>query len=250
MKVLIIEDEAPASRSLLSILDRLMDNKLVTILESIAETLEWLAENRSPDLIFMDIHLADGSSFEIFNHADITCPIIFTTAYDEYALKAFRVNSIDYLLKPITEEAVKKALNKLEQLSNQQSSMINIKELIPLLQRREYRRSFLVHHKGDKLIPVKVEDTAAFFIEEGIVRLATFYEKTYSIDHTLEELEIMLHPGDFFRANRQTIISRNAVRDIDLWFNGRLSVNLKTRFPDKIIVSKAKVPEFKEWFTK
>jgi DNA-binding LytR/AlgR family response regulator len=124
-----------------------------------------------------------------------------------------------------------------------------MKELLPLLQRREYRMSFLVHHKGDKLIPLRVEDIAAFFIEEGIVRLITFLDKTYNIDQTLEELEIMLNPTDFFRANRQTIISRDAVNDIDLWFNGRLSVNMKTRFPGKIFISKAKAPEFKEWFT-
>jgi DNA-binding LytR/AlgR family response regulator len=250
MRILILEDEAPAARNLVSIIDKLIEKKSFTVLESIAETLEWFDENRSPDLVFMDIHLADGSSFEIFNHTKITCPIIFTTAYDEYALKAFRVNSIDYLLKPITTEAVKKALNKLDQLSNQQSSSINMKELLPLLQRREYRMSFLVHHKGDKLIPLRVEDIAAFFIEEGIIRLITFFDKTYNIDQTREELEIMLNPTDFFRANRQTIISRDAVNDIDLWFNGRLSVNIKTRFPGKIIVSKAKVPEFKEWFTK
>jgi len=249
MRVLIIENEAPAARNLVSILEKLIENKTITILESIAETLEWFQENRSPDLIFMDIQLADGYAFEIFNHTKITCPVIFTTAYDEYALQAFKVNSIDYILKPITIEAVKKALNKLEQLLNQQPSSINLKDLIPMLQRREYRRSFLVHHKGDKLIPLRVEDVAAFYIEDGIVRLITYLGQTYGIDQTLEELEVMLNPTDFFRTNRQTIISRDAVSDIDLWFNGRLSVNLKIRLPDRTIVSKSKVPEFKKWVT-
>jgi len=249
MRVLIIENEAPAARNLVSILEKLIENKTITILESIAETLEWFQENRSPDLIFMDIQLADGYAFEIFNHTKITCPVIFTTAYDEYAWQAFKVNSIDYILKPITIEAVKKALNKLEQLLNQQPSSINLKDLIPMLQRREYRRSFLVHHKGDKLIPLRVEDVAAFYIEDGIVRLITYLGQTYGIDQTLEELEVMLNPTDFFRTNRQTIISRDAVSDIDLWFNGRLSVNLKIRLPDRTIVSKSKVPEFKKWVT-
>jgi DNA-binding LytR/AlgR family response regulator len=249
MRILIIENEPPAARNLVSILDKLIENKTLTILESIAETLEWFAENRNPDLIFLDIHLADGYAFEIFNHTKITCPVIFTTAYDEYALQAFKVNSIDYLLKPITAEAVKKALDKLEQLLIQVPSLVRLKELIPQFQRREYRRSFLVHHKGDKLIPLKVDDFAAFYIENGIVRVITTLGQTYIIDQTLEELEVMLNPADFFRANRQTIISRDAVSDIDLWFNGRLSVNLKIKLPDKIFISKAKAPEFKEWFT-
>jgi DNA-binding LytR/AlgR family response regulator len=249
MNILILEDEAPAARNLVSIIDKLIIKKTLTILESIAETLEWFKENRSPDLIFMDIHLADGSSFEIFNHAEITCPIIFTTAYDEYALQAFKVNSIDYLLKPVTAEAVKKALDKLDKLSNQQPSSIDMKALLPLLQRREYRRSFLVHYKGDKLIPLRVEDIAAFYIESGVVRSITSLGQTYNMDQTLEDLEVMLNPTNFFRANRQTIISRDAVNDIDLWFNGRLSVNLKGRIFGKVIVSKAKAPDFKKWFT-
>ena len=249
MKILIIENESPAARNLVSILDKLIGNKSLTILESIAETLEWFAENRSPDLIFMDIHLADGYAFEIFNHTKITCPVIFTTAYDEYALQAFKVSSIDYLLKPITTEAVKKALEKLEQLLIQAPSSALLKNLYPLLQRPEYRRSFLVHHKGNKLIPLKVDDFAALYIENGIVRLITFLGETYIIDQPLEELEVMLNPVDFFRANRQTIISRDAVSDIDLWFNGRLLVNLKIRLPDKIYISKAKAPEFKNWFS-
>jgi DNA-binding LytR/AlgR family response regulator len=249
MRILIVENESPAVRNLVSILDKLIENKSLTVLESIAETLEWFKENSNPDLIFMDIHLADGYAFEIFNHTNITCPVIFTTAYDEYALQAFKVNSIDYLLKPITAEAVKKALDKLKQLSNQVPFSVRLKDLIPLLQGREFRRSFLVRHKGDKLIPLRVDDFASLYIENGIVRLITFSGQTYVMDQTLEELEVMLNPADFFRANRQTIISRDAVSDIDLWFNGKLSVNLKIRFPGKILISKAKAPDFKEWFT-
>jgi DNA-binding LytR/AlgR family response regulator len=250
MNILIIEDEALAARNLASILDDILVHRTYTMLESIAETLEWFEDNEMPDLIFMDIHLADGSAFVLFNHIKISCPIIFTTAYDTYALQAFKVNSIDYLLKPITREAVARALDKLESFSALKPDMKTLKELLPLLEKtREYRKSFLVHQMGDKLIPLKVEDIAIIIIDAGIVRAVTFEQKTFSIDHPLDELEFMLNPTDFFRANRQMIVARNTVNDIELWFNGRLSVNLKIELSEQVLVSKARASEFKAWLT-
>jgi DNA-binding LytR/AlgR family response regulator len=250
MNILIIEDEALAARNLASILDDILVHRTYTMLESIAETLEWFEDNEMPDLIFMDIHLADGSAFVLFNHIKISCPIIFTTAYDTYALQAFKVNSIDYLLKPITREAVARALDKLESFSALKPDMKTLKELLPLLEKtREYRKSFLVHQMGDKLIPLKVEDIAIIIIDAGIVRPVTFEQKTFIIDHPLDELEFMLNPTDFFRANRQMIVARNTVNDIELWFNGRLSVNLKIELSEQVLVSKARASEFKAWLT-
>jgi DNA-binding LytR/AlgR family response regulator len=250
MNILIIEDEALAARNLAAILDEILEYPARIMLESIADTLEWFEGNKTPDLIFMDIHLADGSAFEIFNHIKISCPIIFTTAYDTYALQAFKVNSIDYLLKPITKKAVASALDKMKIFSSSKPDMKILRELLPQLQStREYRKSFLVHQMGDKLIPLNVADIASIIIDKGIVRAVTFRQETFIIDHTLDELEFMLNPADFFRANRQVIVARNAVDDIDLWFNGRLSVNLKIEITEQIIVSKAKASEFKAWLT-
>jgi len=249
MKALIIEDEIFASKHLLQVLDEVGDISVITIIESITETIEWFGKNQQPDIVFMDIHLADGLAFEIFKHINITCPIIFTTAYDEYALKAFKVNSVDYLLKPIEVIDVKNALKKLERLSSRESMQTAINNLITSFSKASrYKTHFLIPSKGDKLIPVQTGDLACFYIDAGIVKAFTFDGKTYRFDHTLDELAEILDPGDFFRANRQYIISRAAIKDIDIWFNSRLSVNLKISVPEKILISKARISEFRKWF--
>jgi Response regulator of the LytR/AlgR family len=197
----------------------------------------------------MDIHLADGSAFEIFERTTIKCPVIFTTAYDEYALKAFKVNSIDYLLKPISTSAVEKALDKLKSLSNNNMPG-EIQELLASFKKQpNYKSNFLVPGKGDKLIPLSADNIAYIYIESGITRIRTTDEKTYVMEENLDELMQVLNPNQFFRANRQFIVARNAVKDIDLWFNNRLSINMTISVPEKIIVSKARNTEFKEWFT-
>jgi DNA-binding LytR/AlgR family response regulator len=202
-----------------------------------------------PELLFLDIHLADGSAFEIFRHADISCPIIFTTAYDEYALKAFKVNSIDYLLKPIDVDAVHQSLAKLKALSGKDSVRTDLQNFIgSFIKASTYKTHFLIPLKGDKLFPVQTSEIACFFIDASLVRAKTFEDKTFTFEYTLDELANMLNPSDFFRANRQFIIARKAVKDIDFWFNSRLSVNLKIAVPEKILISKARVPEFKNWF--
>jgi DNA-binding LytR/AlgR family response regulator len=248
MKALIIEDEIPASKHLLQVLDEVGDMSVIAVLESITETIDWFGANPQPDIVFMDIHLADGSAFEIFRHINITCPIIFTTAYDEYALKAFEVNSIDYLLKPIEPGDVQDALKKLRELSTPESFKTALNNLITSYGRTsKYKKHFLIPSKGDKLIPVQASDLACFFIDAGVVKAVSFACKTYKFDYTLDELADMLDPELFFRANRQFIISRSSIKDIDIWFNSRLSVNLKIAVPEKILISKARIGEFKKW---
>lgn len=252
MNALIIEDEKAAVRNLKALLcDEAPDIEIIAVLDSITESVEWFRANPMPELIFLDIHLADGSSFEIFEHVDITCPIIFTTAYDEYALRAFKVNSIDYLLKPIGQSDIRKAIGKLRQLKAESpvkepdySSLINV-----LKRQESYKTHFLVPVKGDKLLPLSVDMILFFYIHEGNVKAVVTDGKEYTFTQTLDELSDCLNPNLFFRVNRQYLISRKAVLDIDLWFNGRLSVNLKVPVAEKILVSKVRVSEFKEWFT-
>lgn len=255
MNVLIIEDEKAAVRNLKVLLSEIApEMEILAVNDSIKESIEWFQKHPMPELIFMDIHLADGSAFEIFEHVAITCPVIFTTAYDEYALKAFKVNSIDYLLKPIGKHDIEKALDKLRSIQaslvSRQNYGTNLKAIIHSLQQEEnYKTHFLISAKGDKLIPVSVESILFFYIEEGVVKAYTEEQKEYIFSETLDELSDCLNPNHFFRVNRQYIIARKAVKDMDLWFNSRLSVNLKISTPERILVSKAKVAEFKKWFT-
>ena len=254
MTALLIEDEKAAVRNLQALLLEVApDVEILAVLDSIIETIDWFGTHAMPDLVFLDIHLADGSAFEIFSHVEIACPIIFTTAYDEYALRAFKVNSIDYLLKPIDGHDIRKALDKMDCLHGESSSPGNepdYSSLIRALKKEEsYKTHFLVPAKGDKLIPVSADMILFFHIDDGVVKAVLADGKECLFPQTLDELADSLNPALFFRVNRQYLISRKAVLDIDLWFNGRLSVNLKVPVTEKILVSKAKVGEFKEWFT-
>ena len=256
MKTIIIEDEKAAIRNLTSLLTEVCPQiEMVTELDSIAGTIEWFASHPMPELIFMDIHLADGSAFEIFEHIHITCPIIFTTAYDEYALRAFKVNSIDYLLKPIGRKDVEQALEKLSLFSSNTSRPAGLEtdellKLIRSLKKQEsHKTHFLIPVKGDKLLPVSVDMIMLFYIKDCQVKAVLTDNTEYSFPQTLDELTECLDPALFFRANRQYLLSREAIKDIDLWFNSRLSINLRHPVAgEKILVSKARVAEFKEWF--
>lgn len=249
MKALIIEDEILAAKHLQHVLNEVGGIDVITVLDSISESVDWFQSNEQPEILFLDIHLADGSAFEIFNNVKVSCPIIFTTAYDEYALKAFKVNSVDYLLKPIEAGDVKNALKKLNGLSSANRIQSDIKNLIESFRKvSAYKTHFLIPLKGDKLLPVQTSQIACFYIDASMVKAKTFDDKSYTFEYTLDELTGMLNPGDFFRANRQFIISRSSVKDIDFWFNSRLNVNLKVSTPERILISKARVPEFKNWF--
>lgn len=251
MKALIIEDEKAAVRNLEALLKEVAPHtEVVGILDSVTESVAWFEANPAPDVVFMDIHLADGSSFEIFDHVRITCPIIFTTAYDEYALRAFKVNSIDYLLKPIGASDLRQALQKLETLHQNPASRDSFEEMIRTLQKRgHYKTHFLIPYKGDKLLPLAVEQVQYFYIADGVTRAVVSSRESYVLPCTLDELTESLDPERFFRVNRQYLISRGAVQDIDLWFNNRLAINLRVPAEGKILVSKLRVNEFKNWFS-
>jgi len=249
MKALIIEDEISALKNLRRVLDEVGNIKIIMELDSITDSIAWFNSNSMPEIVFMDIHLADGSAFEIFNHVKINCPIVFTTAYDEYALKAFKVHSIDYLLKPIEVSDIKRALGKLSDLTVQSDQPAALMEMINFLKKSStYKKHFLVPAKGDKLIPVPAISMACIYIDCGIVRAVTMEGVVHKFDYNLDELMEMLNPEFFFRANRQYIISRTSIKDIDMWFNNRLSINITVAVPGKIIISKARMSEFKKWF--
>lgn len=204
-----------------------------------------------PDLVFMDIHLADGSSFEIFDKVKLNCPIIFTTAYNEYALNAFEVNSIDYLLKPINKKRLAQAITKFGNFSYKKDNTELIANLMATFNEKtnRYKTHFLIPHK-DKLIPLAVEDIAYFTSEFKIARVVCYNDQSYSVDSSLEEVMKHLDPEVFFRVNRQYIVAHKAISDLSIWFAGKLSVNLCVTVPERIVVSKARVSEFKNWYTR
>ena len=252
MKALIIEDEVLAAQSLQKLITEVApDTEIIGVLQSIEESVAWFDENPMPDLVFMDIHLADGSSFAIFERTQITCPIIFTTAYDEYALKAFEVSSIDYLLKPINRNDLTRAMNKFNTLVGEKANNNNAIEILlqQIGMKKSYKSCFLVPQR-DKLIPLATSNIAYIYIEDKSVKTIALDEHVYYMSQTLDEIMNQLNPDDFFRANRQFIVSRKAIKDITVWFGNKLSLNLSVKVPEKIIISKAKVAEFKNWFSK
>lgn len=244
MRILIIEDETAAAQNLQAILKKeAPEAELLGVLESVEESIEWLEANPAPDLLFMDIHLADGESFRILDRVEVEAPIIFTTAYDQYALEAFRVCSIDYLLKPINAEDVRRALKKLERLTGGERATYTeqVKQAV-----RHYEETFLIHVR-DKIIPLQRDQIAFCYTSNERVIAYDYNGATYPIEKTLEAMQRALPEEDFFRANRQFIVARRAVGEISVWFGNRLSLALKLPTPERIIISKARVPEFKLW---
>lgn len=252
MKTLIIEDEKAALRNLKAAMKEVdADFDIVGETDSVTGTVEWFASHPMPELVFMDIHLADGSAFGIFEQTDITCPIIFTTAYDEYALQAFRVNSIAYLLKPISSEDLQKAIDKLNMLggTGARQTATDLQALMQALKREEsYKTHFLIPVKGDRFVPVSVDQISYFYIDGGAVKAVTRSAETYDFQQTLDELAELLNPRQFFRANRQYIVAHKAVTGASLWFGGRMVLQLTPPTTEKVLISKARVPAFREWF--
>lgn len=254
MKAIVIEDEKRAANHLIRLIQEVdADIEVIAELQTISQSVAWFCENAMPDVVFLDIHLADGSSFEIFKEIDIESPIIFTTAYDEYALKAFGVNSIDYLLKPINKDDLKRALTKIKTLLRTRESDSNnstlIKTLLETLSRESsYKKAFLVAHK-DKLIPLATKDIAYIYTEYKIVKAVTFNDADYIIDDSLEKISQQLAPNEFFRINRQYIVSRNAIKDASIWFAGRLALNLTVPVSERLYVSRSNTNEFKQWLS-
>ena len=248
MKIIIIEDEKPAARRLQRMLSRL-DIEAETMLHSVKESVDWFNSNPHPDLIFLDIQLSDGISFEIFEHVEVESAIIFTTAYDEYALKAFKLNSIDYLLKPIDEEELVTAIDKFKYNRKANSDNINMHELRSLLNissGKKYKMRFTAQ-VGQHLKLVEVSDIACFFSENKATFIHSFSGRNYPIDLSLENLEPELDPKKFYRVNRKCIVNINAIKDIISYTNSRLEIKLNHFAEFQIIVSRERVKDFKEW---
>lgn len=248
MKVIIIEDETAAAANLLAILTEAFPAmEIAAQLESVTESVEWLEQHGCPELIFMDIHLADGSAFSIFEKTKVTSPVIFTTAFDQYALDAFKVNSIDYILKPIKKTDVHRAVEKLKNLS--QAAKTEYSGRIEGMARQQRAAQTILIHCKDRIIPIKTEEIAFCYSSNEKVTVCTLKGDLMPYDKTLENIAAILPENNFFRANRQFIINRESIQDISIWFGSRLSLNLFVTVPEKIIVSKARVPEFKKWIS-
>jgi DNA-binding LytR/AlgR family response regulator len=254
MNVLIIEDETTAALSLQRLLVAVRPTFcLLGPLESVAESVTWLEENVAPDLIFMDIHLADGSSFEIFRSTTVTSPVIFTTAYDEHALEAFQANGIDYLLKPLSRASLQRSLDKLDALRLPALTAIP-PDFVHLLQTMQqlgqgatpYKNNWLVPFKT-KLVPISTKEVAYFAIRNGAVVLTTLADQEYLFDQPLDELESQVDPQLFFRANRQVLLTRASIVELESYFNGRLLVHLRPAAREEVVVSKLRVADLKRW---
>jgi len=249
MNIIIIEDEKPAARLLQRKVQKL-GLQVNQMLHSVEESIAWFQSNPHPDLIFLDIQLSDGLSFEIFSTIDIKSAIIFTTAYDEYALRAFKLNSIDYLLKPIDEEDLEMAVNKFKArnttISNWSLDFEMIKKMLVNPIDREFKKRFTIK-MGQQLKMVNIEEVECFFSENKGTYLHTFDGRDYLLDTTLEQLENELNPKEFYRVSRKFIIQMKAIKEIQMYSNSRLKVILPTYKDDEVIVSREKVTDFKEW---
>lgn len=247
MKILVIEDEKPAANLLIKLIKRHFDEaEIFGNFDTITKTTRWLQENRAPDLIFCDIQLADGLSFEIFEKVKLSTPIIFTTAFDQYAIKAFQVNAIEYLLKPIDPEDLARAVDKFQ--ANQIRSTIELNVLKELLSPKKttHKSRFLVRY-GEKIQSVPIEDIAFFYSEERVTFLQTHEGKKYVLESTLEQTEAQVNPANFFRLNRKYLCNLVSIEGIFSYSNSRLKVTLKNSTDPDILISREKVSDFKEW---
>lgn len=247
--VLIIEDEAKTARELANILKHIDDGiNVLTILDSVEQSVQWFATNKQPDLIFSDIQLADGLCFDIYNQVSVKSPIIFCTAFDEYLMNAFDTNAVSYLLKPITREKVEKALDKfhvLKAVFEKEESSKNLTGLLHQL-KYNYKTALLVHQK-EKIIPIQVKDIAFFYLDKTIINITTIANQKYYLSSAMDDIEQMLDPSLFYRANRQFLINKTAVANAERFFARKLVAKLKVETPETIIVSKAKASEFLQW---
>ncbi len=249
MNVIIIEDEKPAARRLSRMLAEL-DIEVNTMLHSVEESINWFQNNQHPDLIFLDIQLSDGLSFEIFEEIEVKSAIIFTTAYDEYALKAFKLNSIDYLLKPIDEDELKVAVDKFKDNQPKQADLqVNIDDIRKLLINpidRKFKKRFTIKI-GQHIKIIHVDEIECFYSENKATYIQTNLNRNYLIDNSLEHWQDQLDPEQFFRVNRTFIVHINAIKDIVSYTNSRLQLKLHSYDADEIIVSRERVKDFKNW---
>jgi len=251
VKILIIEDEIPAAKRLEKLIAECRpDAKILDVIDTVEDALEWFRNKNEPDLIISDIQLADGVSFQIYEELDLECPIIFATAYDQYAIKAFELNSIDYLLKPYSKTALQKSFDKLDKLTPVQQNSFTQLDVTTLIKQvsngNVYKQRFLIS-KADALIPISIDDIAYIYTEDKAVMIKTFDDKSFFISYSLDDLESQLDPAKFFRLNRQFITSVKSIFKISQYFNGKLKVELHPFQEGKVIISRAKTPLFKNW---
>lgn len=252
VKIVLIEDEAHNLRLLEGMINKLRPGwQVVNRFESVKTSVDWLRENQHPDLFFMDIQLADGLCFSIFDEVEVKSMVIFTTAYDNYAIQAFKVNSIDYLLKPFKEKDLEAAIEKFEnfrQLSEEATSHQDYSEILEAIRRgkKKYRKRFLVS-KGAAFYKLPVEDIAYFFSENRITTAVSFNRQNHIVDFSLETLEEQLDPETYFRVNRQMIVNIQSIEKIENYFGGKLKMRLNPPFEGDVVVSRLKALNFKEW---
>jgi DNA-binding LytR/AlgR family response regulator len=251
MNAIIIEDEKLSAEHLVNLLKRIDTSiDVIATYDSVKKSVEAFQKGVKADVVFVDVHLADGLSFEIFSKIQIDTPVIFTTAFDEYAIKAFKLNSVDYLLKPIGADDLKLAVDKLKKFSQQHHTSI-IKDIASVYQNlnKQYKNRFMVK-MGDSIVSVKTEDVLHFIAEDGITLLVTVLGKRYPVDYTLDQLEELTSSDLFFRINRKVLISINAVQKVSSYFNSRLKINSELLEDESSIVSRERVNDFKAWLDK
>jgi two-component system response regulator LytT len=249
MKIVIIEDEIKAAKSLANLITKIRPAAKITAqLQSIESAVSYLSENEEPDLIFMDIQLSDGLSFEIFKSVKIHCPIVFCTAYGEYTMDAIKANGIDYILKPFSEKELNDAFEKVESFKNffQQNTQPDLDELLKKLGPDEGKKSFLVF-KNNKYTTVQTDQIAFIYIRNDSSTIMTFQQQEYTLTQSLDQVQSMLSSKQFFRLNRQYLINFSAVKEVEHYFDRKLFVTLTIPSPDKLLIGKEKTSNFLNW---
>ncbi len=249
--VIIVEDEFHSAQMLESMINEIRPQwNIIDTFDSVEDTVNWLQNNEQPNLIFLDIQLSDGISFSIFDKVEVDCGVIFTTAYDEYAVKAFKLNSVDYILKPVKKDILLTAIEKLESIIKkiENENKIDYKDILSGLTNgtNPYRKRFLVS-KRDAFFSIPVSEIAYIYFESKLTYAVTFENKEHIINFTLDKLEEELDPSIFIRANRQSIINMNAIHSLENYFGGKLIVKLLPQFDEKFVISRAKASVFKNW---
>lgn len=250
MKVLIIEDEKLTAQRLQSILQKTDPSiAVLSIIPSVKQAVSWFQENSSPDLVFMDIHLEDDQCFSIFEKINLDVPIIFTTAFDEYMIQAFKVNSVDYLMKPIDEKELAAALEKFRRIHSSKDSINSLLQSIRHLQSPEYKDRFLVS-VGSRLRTIETSEISYFNYSDSITFLTTTGGTRYPIDYSLDKLATLLDPKQFFRVNRQLMIAHRSIAQLHVYPKGRIKIDLQPELKEEVLVSMDRVTAFKEWLGK
>lgn len=243
MKILLIEDELPAARQLTKLLQAQVPGcTILDTLDSVEGAVRWLRAFPAPELIFMDIQIADGLSFDVFRQVDVTAPVIFTTAFDQYAVQAFKVNAVDYLLKPVDPEDLRKAVERVQT----RQAPVDLQSLVRYFQPASYKDRFLVK-SGQHMAFISTTEVAFFRSSDGLTQAHLFSGKKYFVDHSLEELDQLLDPRQFFRVSRSTTVRAEAIRKIHPHLNGRLKLDTEPAAPEDLFVSRDRAGDFKTW---